>query len=196
MVSIVPLNRFPWPAALPLCRSGVSCRAIGTRYKARRHMDPELAKQYALHKILDFLTSLGNSITEVHQSEDSRLLFVLDQRPFEVLFWIEEDSDMLCVTTSTGDTSVPDFEHAVAFLRTVLETCWHYCVSVMQNDSHPEFTRYDLSMALFFSGINEDTFEQTLVNLSQCAEAIEKHHQQLVKAYEAGEPWVPAPQES
>lgn len=135
-------------------------------------MDHDIEKRYFVDKIMDFLQGLENDISDLHMADANRVLFRLHGRPFEVLAWINEDSDMICVTTRTMDLEVDEFDEAVRKLQGVLETCWEYCVAVSRAEA-----RYDLSMAVFVGGFTFEAFEAVIHNLMSCAVAIEKHHE-------------------
>ena len=134
-------------------------------------MDYDLERRYFIERIMDFAQALEEEVTDLHLAEENRVLFRVDGRPFEALAWINEDSDMICVTTRTADLPIEKFEEAVEFLKKTLETCWDYCVAVSTVES-----RYDLSMALFVGGFTFESFEAVIYNLLSCAEAIEKSH--------------------
>jgi hypothetical protein len=134
-------------------------------------MDYDLERQYFVEKIVDFVGALDEHVSDIRTIEDNRVVFRIDDRPFEVLAYITEDSDMICVTTRTADLPVKRFDEAVKFLHANLETCWEYCVAVW-----PVEARYDLSMALFVDGFTFEAFESVIYNLLSCAEAIEKRH--------------------
>ncbi len=140
-------------------------------------MDYDIERRYFVEKIMDFVQALEEETAEVHLAEDNRVLFRVEGRPFEVLAWINEDSDMLCITTRSVDLPVDQFEEAVKLLQTNLETCWEYCVAVSRVDS-----RYDLSMALFVGGFTFEAFEAVIHNLMSCAEAIETNHKPKAEA--------------
>jgi hypothetical protein len=135
-------------------------------------MDYDIERRYFIEKVMDFVQGLEEEVTDLHQAEENRVLFRVNGRPIEVLAWISEDSDMLCITTRTDDLPVEKFEEAVEFLKANLETCWDYCVSVAPADA-----RYDLSMAIFAGGFSFEAFESAISNLLGCAEAIEKNYQ-------------------
>lgn len=135
-------------------------------------MDYDVERRYFIEKVMDFVQGLDEEIADLHQAEDNRVLFSVNGRPFEVLAWISEDSDMLCITTRTADLPLEKFEEAVEFLKANLETCWDYCVSVAAVEA-----RYDLSMAIFVGGFTFEAFESAIYNLTGCAEAIEKNYE-------------------
>lgn len=134
-------------------------------------MDYDLERQYFIERIVDFVEGLDEDVSELQVADENRVLFRLEGRPFEVLAWINEDSDMICVTTRTADLPIARFDEAVKFLQDNLETCWEYCAAVS-----PVNSRYDLSMALFVGGFSFEAFESVLYNLLACAEAIEARH--------------------
>jgi hypothetical protein len=136
-------------------------------------VDYDLERRYFLGRVSDYAEALEEEVAELHQPEDNRLLFRVQGRPFEVLAWISEESDMLCITTRTDDLPIAKFEEAVEFLRATMETCWDYCVAVS-----PVEARYDLSMAIFAGGFTFEAFESSIHNLLGCAEAIEKKHRE------------------
>ena len=131
-------------------------------------MDYDVERRYFVEKVMDFIQALEEETTDLHLADDNRVLFRVDGRPFEALAWIDEESDMLCVTTRTADLPVEKFDEAVKFLQQDLETCWEFCAAVSKVE-----TRYDLSMAVFVGGFS---FEAVIHNLQSCAEAIEKNH--------------------
>jgi hypothetical protein len=131
-------------------------------------MDYKIERRYFVEKLMDYVESLEEETSDLHLAEENRVLFRVSGRPFEALAWINEDSDMICVTTRTADLSVTQFEDAVKQLQTNLELCWEYCVAVS-----PVEARYDLSMALFVGGFTFEAFEAVVYNLLGCAEAIE-----------------------
>jgi hypothetical protein len=133
-------------------------------------MDFQVERRYFVEKLADFVESLEEETTDLHLAEDNRVLFRVSGRPFEALAWINEDSDMICVTTRTADLPMAQFEDAVKLLQTNLELCWEYCVAVS-----PVESRYDLSMALFVGGFTFEAFEAVVYNLLGCAEAIESN---------------------
>ncbi|MCX7803645.1 MAG: hypothetical protein N3A38_00510 [Planctomycetota bacterium] len=134
-------------------------------------MDYDLERQYFVEKIMDFVEALEEKVTDLEAIDENRVVFKINKRPFEVLAYISEDSDMICITTRTADLPVSRFDEAVKFLQANLETCWEYCVAVWPVDA-----RYDLSMALFADGFTFGAFESTIYNLLACAEAIERRH--------------------
>jgi len=134
-------------------------------------MDLDLERRYVLEKLCDYIEAIEEGVADLHQPEENRILFTVNRRPFEVLVWINEDWDMVCVTTRTHEMHVEKIEDAVKLLQSTLETCWDYCVSVS-----PVEQRYDLSMALFASGLGFEPFESVLYNLLDCAETLEKNY--------------------
>lgn len=149
-------------------------------------MDFDVERRYFIEKLTDFVQGLEEELTDLHQAEDNRVLFRVNGRPFEALAWINDESDMICITTRTDDLPVEDFQEAVEFLKKNLEICWDYCVAVSPVDS-----RYDISMALFVGGFSFEAFESAIYNLLGCAEAIEKNFEKR-QAEEKGE-GVPKP---
>lgn len=150
-------------------------------------MDFDVERRYFIEKLTDFVQGLEEELTDLHQAEDNRVLFRVNGRPFEALAWINDESDMICITTRTDDLPVEDFQEAVEFLKKNLEICWDYCVAVSPVDS-----RYDISMALFVGGFSFEAFESAIYNLLGCAEAIEKNFEKR-QAEEKGED-VPKPE--
>lgn len=134
-------------------------------------MDYDLERQYFVEKIMDFVEALDEKVTDLEAAEENRVVFKINKRPFEVIAYITEDSDMICITTRTADLPMSRFDEAVKFLQANLETCWEYCVAVWPVDA-----RYDLSMALFVDGFTFGAFESAIYNLLACAEAIESRH--------------------
>jgi hypothetical protein len=149
-------------------------------------MDFDVERRYFIEKLTDFVQGLEEELTDLHQAEDNRVLFRVNGRPFEALAWINDESDMICITTRTDDLPVEDFQEAVEFLKKNLEICWDYCVAVSPID-----LRYDISMALFVGGFSFEAFESAIYNLLGCAEAIEKNFEKR-QAEEKGE-GVPKP---
>jgi hypothetical protein len=145
-------------------------------------MDYDVERKYFIEKVLDFVQGLEEEAADLHQAEENRVLFRVNGRPFEVLAWINEDSDMLCITTRTDDLPIARFEEAVEFLKANLEVCWDYCVAVAPVDA-----RYDLSMAMFVGGFTFEAFESAIYNLLGCAEAIEKNYEKRFEQGEEGE---------
>jgi hypothetical protein len=145
-------------------------------------MDYEVERKYFIEKVLDFVQGLEEEVADLHQAEENRVLFRVNGRPFEVLAWINEDSDMLCITTRTDDLPIAKFEEAVEFLKANLETCWDYCVAVA-----PVEARYDLSMAMFVGGFTFEAFESAIYNLLGCAAAIEKNYEERAEPGGGGE---------
>jgi len=135
-------------------------------------MDYDIERRYFTERLMDFVQGLEEELTELHRADDNRVLFRVNGRPFETLAWINDESDMVCITTRTDDLPVEDFEEAVEFLKTNLETCWDYCVAVSPVDA-----RYDISMAVFVGGFSFESFESAIYNLLGCAEAIEKNYE-------------------
>ena len=146
-------------------------------------MDHEVERRYFIQKLVDFVQGLEEELTDLHKADDSRVLFRVNGRPFEALAWINDESDMICITTRTDDLLVEDFEEAVEFLKTNLETCWDYCVAVSPVDA-----RYDISMALFVGGFSFESFESAIYNLLGCAEAIEKNYEERRSKEKTKEP--------
>ena len=134
-------------------------------------MEHKIERRYFVEKIMDFLRLLEEDVSALHLTDEHRILFRLHGRPFEVLAWINEESDMICITTRTSDLDVSDFDHAVEKLQGAMETCWEYCAAVSRVES-----RYDLSMALFVGGFTVEAFEAVLHNLMSCASTIEESH--------------------
>lgn len=153
-------------------------------------MNHDTERKYFVEKIMDFLESLEDEITDLHHADENRVLFRLHGRPFEILAWINEDSDMVCVTTRTMDLEVNEFDVAVKRLQNVLETCWEYCVAVSRTEA-----RYDLSMAIFVGGFNFEAFEAVIHNLMTCAMAIEKHHAEVQEESDGEQP-IPQAEDS
>ena len=135
-------------------------------------MDHEIERRYFLERIMDFAQAIEEPVSDLQLADENRVLFLLDGRMFEVLAWIDAESDMICVTTRTDEMPLEKFEEAVQFLKDTMDTCWDYCVAVA-----PVNARYDLSMALYAGGFNYEAFEAVIYNLVGCAEAIEKKYE-------------------
>ncbi len=131
-------------------------------------MDYEVERRYFVERIADFIRALEDHTGELHVTEDHRVLFRVSGRPFESLAWIDEEHDMICITTRTTDLPPAEFNEAVKILQTTIQTCWEQCVAVC-----PVENRYDLSMGLFIGGCTFEAFEGVIFNLMACAEAIE-----------------------
>lgn len=131
-------------------------------------MDHRIERRYFVEKLMEYVNGLEEETSDTHLAEENRVLFRVMGRPFEALAWINEDSDMICITTRTADLPTAQFEDAVKLLQANLELCWEYCVAVSPVETH-----YDLSMALFVGGFTFDSFEAVVYNLLGCAEAIE-----------------------
>ena len=133
-------------------------------------MDHDIELRYFIEKIVDYVRALDDRVSEIHVSEDHRILFRVAGRPFEVLPWIDEDNDLICLTTRTADHEPDRLEDAVSIMQATLQTCWDHCVSVT-----PVERRYDLSMAIFLGGFTFEAFEGVIYNLLACAEAVEQN---------------------
>jgi hypothetical protein len=133
-------------------------------------MDHALERRYFVEKCLDFIRALERFDGEISRPEENRVLFSVGGRMFETLLWIDDEFDLITVTTRTKDIHAAKLEDAVASLQSALQICWDHCVSVT-----PVESRYDISMALFIGGFTFDAFEGVVFNLVYCAEAIEKN---------------------
>ena len=133
------------------------------------NMDYELERKYFLEKISDYCKALEQPASSIQVAEDSRILFSVGGRPFDALAWVDENNDLVCVTTRTGEMPEAPFEEAVAMFQGTLQICWDHCVAVCAVEK-----RYELSMAIFIGGLTFDAFEGVLFNLTACAEEIEK----------------------
>jgi hypothetical protein len=132
-------------------------------------MDHTTELKYFIERTVDYAEALEEKVADLQVTDDTRILFRVMGRPFEVLPWIDEDNDLLCVTTRTADFEPERLEDAVNILQDTLQTCWDHCVSVM-----PVERRYDLSMAIFIGGFTFEAFEGIIYNLLGCAEAVEQ----------------------
>jgi hypothetical protein len=132
-------------------------------------MDFNIERRYFIERVSDFVRALEDFSGELHVTDDNRILFRVAGRPFEALAWIDEDHDMVCITTRTVDIHVAEFNEAVKQLQKNLQICWDHCVAVS-----PVEARYDLSMALFLGGCTFEAFEAIIFNLISCAEVMEE----------------------
>lgn len=132
-------------------------------------MDHILERKYFLERIRDFCKALETPASDIHVAEDSRVLFRIGGRPFDALAWIDENYDMVCVTTRTAEMPEAAFGDAVRIMQETLQTCWDHCVAVTPVDK-----RYEMSMALFIGGLTFDAFEGVVFTLVSCAEEVEK----------------------
>lgn len=137
-------------------------------------MDYKIERQYFMHRIADYVGGLEEHSGELHLVEDNRLLFRVSGRSFEVLAWIDEENDIICLTTRTENFATSKFEEAVKILEKTLQICWDHCVAVSPVTLSADENRYDLSMALFVGGCTFEAFESGVYNLMNCAEAIEE----------------------
>ena len=148
---------------------------LSARLQSRRaaisllKMDYELERKYFLEKISDYCRALEQPAVSIHIAEDSRVLFSVGGRPFDALAWVDENNDLVCVTTRTGEMPEANFEEAVEIFQGTLQICWDHCVAVSSAEK-----RYELSMAVFIGGLTFDAFEGVIFNLTACAEEIEK----------------------
>jgi hypothetical protein len=133
-------------------------------------MNYDIERKYFIERIGDFVRALEDFSGELHVTEDNRVLFRVSGRPFEALAWVDEDHDLVCITSRTADMPVPEFNEAVKLLQSNLQICWEHCVAVS-----PVEHRYDISMALFIGGCTFEAFEGVVFNLLSCAEAIEEN---------------------
>src|ERR1700710_303624 len=106
-------------------------------------MDYELERKYFLEKITDYCRALEQPASSIHVAEDARVLFSSGGRPFDALAWVDENNDLVCVTTRTGEMPEALFTDAVELFQTTLQVCWDHCVAVSSVDK-----RYELSMAI------------------------------------------------
>jgi hypothetical protein len=136
-------------------------------------MDPTIERQYFLEKIADFVAALEEHSGELHVTDDHRVLFRVSNRPFEAMTMIDEELDLICVTTRTADVSLTELPHAVKALQETMRICWEHCVAVSPISISPEQNRYDLSMAIIAGGFTFEAFEGVVYNLLSCAEEIE-----------------------
>lgn len=132
-------------------------------------MDHNLERKYFLERIVDFCKALETPATDVHVAEDSRVLFRVSGRPFDALAWIDEQYDLVCVTTRSSEMPEAAFPDAVQIMQETMQTCWDHCVAVS-----PVEKRYELSMALFIGGLTFDAFEGVVFTLAACADEVEK----------------------
>lgn len=132
-------------------------------------MDYELERKYFLEKICDYCRALEQPAVSIQVAEESRVLFSSSGRPFDALAWVDENNDLVCVTTRTGEMPEARFEDAVEIFQETMQICWDHCVAVSAVEK-----RYELSMAIFIGGLTFDAFEGLIFNLTACAEEIEK----------------------
>jgi hypothetical protein len=133
-------------------------------------MDHNVERRYFIERVADFVRALEEHTGDLHITDDHRVLFRISSRPFEAMAWIDEEHDLICITTRTADMPVSEFKEAVKLLQSNLQISWEHCVAVS-----PVESRYDLSMALFIGGCTFEAFEGMIFNLLSCAEAIEEN---------------------
>ena len=133
-------------------------------------MDHNVERRYFIERVADFVRALEEHTGDLHITDDHRVLFRISGRPFEAMAWIDEEHDLICITTRTADMPVSEFKEAVKLLQSNLQISWEHCVAVS-----PVESRYDLSMALFIGGCTFEAFEGMIFNLLSCAEAIEEN---------------------
>jgi hypothetical protein len=138
-------------------------------------MDPNIERQYFLEKIADFVAALEEHSGELHVTEDHRVLFRVSGRPFEAMTMIDEELDLIVVTTRTADIALSELQQAVQVLQEAMRICWEHCVAVSPISISAEQNRYDLSMAVIAGGFTFEAFEGVVYNLLSCAEEIEEH---------------------
>ena len=131
-------------------------------------MNHDIERKYFMERIADFVEALEEPVTDLHVCEDNRVLFRVSGRPFEALAWINEEYDLICITSRTNPMPTARFEDAVNILKEALQIAWDHCVAVS-----PVEDRYDLSMALFVGGFTFEAFEGAVLNLGCAADAIE-----------------------
>ncbi|HEY3323554.1 MAG TPA: hypothetical protein VGP72_24080 [Planctomycetota bacterium] len=139
-------------------------------------MNHEIERKYFLERTADYIRALEEHSGELHLTDDNRVLFRVDGRPFEALAWIDAEYDLITLTTRTADLPAAKFEDAVHTLQNALQICWDHCAAVM-----PVENRYDVSMAIFIGGFSFEAFEGVVYNLMSCAEAIEDVYKQKKK---------------
>ena len=133
-------------------------------------MNYDIERRYFLERIARFtVQALEEPVTDLHVADDNRVLFRVSGKPFEALAWINEDYDLICITTRTAEMPATRFEEAVNILKSALQIAWDHCVAVS-----PVEDRYDLSMALFVGGFTFEAFEGAVMNLACAAESIEE----------------------
>ena len=132
-------------------------------------MNYDIERRYFIERIVDFVQALEEPVTDLHVGDDNRVLFRVSGKPFEALAWINEDYDLICITTRTGEMPAARFEDAVNILKSALQIAWDHCVAIS-----PVEDRYDLSMALFVGGFTFEAFEGAVMNLICAADAIEE----------------------
>jgi len=132
-------------------------------------MNHEIERQYFIERIADFVGALEEQTSDLHVCEDNRVLFRVSGKPFEALAWINEEHDLICITTRTVEIPVTKLEDAVNILKVSMQICWDHCVAIS-----PIENSYDLSMALFIGGFTFEAFEAVVLNLLCCSEAIEE----------------------
>lgn len=135
-------------------------------------MDHVIERRYFIEKCLDYIRALEHFDGEISRPEENRVLFSVGGRMFEVLVWIDDEFDLITLTTRTKDIHASKLEDAIASLQSALQICWDHCVSVT-----PVESRFDISMALFIGGFTFEAFDGVIFNLISCAEAIEKSAQ-------------------
>jgi hypothetical protein len=132
-------------------------------------MNYDIERRYFIERISDFVQALEEPVTDLHVADDNRVLFRVSGKPFEALAWINEDYDLICITSRTAEMPAARFEEAVNILKSALQIAWDHCVAIS-----PVEDRYDLSMALFVGGFTFEAFEGAVMNLMCAAESIEE----------------------
>lgn len=131
-------------------------------------MDHNIERRYYVERIADFVRGLESQASDLRFIDENRVVFRAKGRPFETLAWIDEEHDLICITTRTSELPESKFDDAVKIMQLALQTCWNHCVAVSPADKH-----YELSMALFVGGFTFEAFEAVVFNLLACAESIE-----------------------
>ena len=131
-------------------------------------MDHNIERRYFVERIADFVRALETQAGELRLADENRVMFLVKGRPFETLAWVNEEHDLICITTRTAELPESKFDDAVKIMQLALQTCWNHCVAISPADKH-----YELSMALFVGGFTFDAFEAVVFNLLACADEIE-----------------------
>jgi hypothetical protein len=109
-------------------------------------------------------------------AEKKRVLFRVNGRPFDALAWIDDMYDLVCITTRTAEMPKAGLNDAVTTMHDIMQICWEHCVAFTLVDK-----RYELSMAIFITGLTFEAFESSVMNLLACAEETEKAFKKLAK---------------
>ena len=93
-------------------------------------MDYELERRYFLEKITDYCRALEQPAASIQVAEKARVLFSVTGRPFDALAWVDENNDLVCVTTRTCEMPEAPFDEAIEIFQSTLQICWDHCVAV------------------------------------------------------------------